>query len=212
MPPRRPHSCGSPPRSVAGSSPSESRIATVDVLPDPINTSYTLADQNHRFAVVVALRWRAVRSGEPANAAASAWTHREGDSERVFTGSFGDLVTESDLVARVRVVKHRAALFSDETTVSTTYAAQLVEVLHSRGKEPATDGNIEIVRPGGTVLLDGHTVEVYEQDSHRLSWVMSTCCSSTRKGRRAIALRLAPRAHLKSTTISLIKCRGTMAL
>ena len=78
--------------------------------------------------------------------------------------SFADLVKESDLVARVRVVKHRAALSSDETTVSTTYAAQLVEVLHSRGKEPATGGNIEVVRPGGTVVLDGHTVEVYEQD------------------------------------------------
>jgi hypothetical protein len=61
-------------------------------------------------------------------------------------------------------VKHRAAVSPDETTVSTTDTAQLLEVVHSLGKEPTTGGNIEIVRPAGTVVLDGYTVEVDEQD------------------------------------------------
>ena len=85
--------------------------------------------------------------------------------------SFGDLVKESDLVARVRVVKHRAALSSDETTVSTTYTAQLLEVVHSRGKEPNTGGNIEIIRPGGTVVVDGYSVEVLRRPAEPASCV-----------------------------------------
>lgn len=78
--------------------------------------------------------------------------------------TFADLVKQSDLVARVVVVKHRAALSSDETTVSTTYTAQLLDVVHARGRAPLTGGDIEIARPGGSVILDGYTVNVHESD------------------------------------------------
>jgi len=41
-----------------------------------------------------------------------------------------------------------------------------MEVVHSPRQEPTTGGNIEIVRPGGSVVLDGYTVEVRPRSSH----------------------------------------------
>lgn len=78
--------------------------------------------------------------------------------------TFGDLMKLSDLVVRVVVVRNRVALSADETTVSTTYTAQLLEVVHARGKAPLTGTNIEVVRPGGTIVLEGYSVKVHETD------------------------------------------------
>ncbi|HET7695637.1 MAG TPA: hypothetical protein VFK57_08020 [Vicinamibacterales bacterium] len=78
--------------------------------------------------------------------------------------TFGELVKHSNLVARVVVIKERAVLSPDETTVSTRYTAQLLDVMHARGRAPVTGGNIEIDRLGGTIILEGKTVNVYESD------------------------------------------------
>jgi len=81
--------------------------------------------------------------------------------------SIADLTGKADLIARVLIQGETVRLSSDETSVETDYAGQIIEPIRPKYASSALPPVIEITRPGGTLILDGHSVHSSESDFPR---------------------------------------------
>lgn len=75
-----------------------------------------------------------------------------------------DLAKGADLVIRGRIVGEKPRLSRDEQSVVTDVTVQVLDVFRS-GKTVLVPGsNLIVIKPGGTITLEGHLVRVHEND------------------------------------------------
>lgn len=74
-----------------------------------------------------------------------------------------DLVRESNLIARVLVLSGRSRLSSDNSSIETDCALQLLET-YVANEAALASPTIVVTRPGGQLTIDGRSVKAYETD------------------------------------------------
>jgi len=94
---------------------------------------------------------------------------RSGDTNTMVLREFSpmtlrDLVSGSDLTAHVLIRGRKSHVTADERNVVSQYTAQVVDVYMKADSTRKVGAEITIVRPGGSVILEGHQVQASEPD------------------------------------------------
>jgi hypothetical protein len=94
---------------------------------------------------------------------------RSGDTNTMVLREFSpmtlrDLVSGSDLTAHVLIRGRKSHVTADERNVVSQYTAQVLDVYMKADSTRKVGAEITIVRPGGSVILEGHQVQASEPD------------------------------------------------
>lgn len=78
--------------------------------------------------------------------------------------SVSEIASSSDVIARVLVLQHQSRLTSDQRSIETDYAVQLLAVVRTKRPEVREGDIIHITKPGGEIVVDGKPIPAVERD------------------------------------------------